>query len=93
MIAFYNTQIGEKEVSYDSTKISWSRSLLEDLQRSRKISFEKDKIGLALYRPFSKQSFYFGERLTDQRYQNDKFFPTANAENLVRKRLKINLTN
>jgi len=83
MVDFYNSQVGTEEVSYDTTKISWSRSLLEDRQRSRRILFEDHKIGTALYRPFNKQHFYFGERVIDQRYQNDKFFPTPDTKNLL----------
>jgi predicted helicase len=47
------------------------------------MSFERDKISLALYRPFQKVQFYHGEKLISMRYQNDKFFPTSNTKNLV----------
>ncbi|MCL2500243.1 MAG: DEAD/DEAH box helicase family protein [Defluviitaleaceae bacterium] len=83
MINFYNTQIGLPTVSYDATKISWSRSLLEDCARKKTIELNENKFGIALYRPFNKEFMYFGERVIDQRYQFDKFFPTNDSINLI----------
>jgi predicted helicase len=83
MIEFYNDQLGAENIDFDSTRISWSRSLVEDREHGRHISFEKVKFTTALYRPFTKQRFYFGERVIDQRYQCDKFFPSQDAENLI----------
>ena len=83
MIEYYHAQISEVEPNYDSTKISWSRGLLEDRQKGRTIRFERTKIGTAMYRPFQKQNFYYGEKLMDQRYLNDRIFPTSETKNLV----------
>lgn len=83
MIAFYNSQIGKSEIEYDTTRINWVRSTLEDLKKRRVLAYEESKFALAAYRPFSKQWFYFGERIIDQRYQMDKFFPTSDTDNIL----------
>jgi predicted helicase len=83
MIEFYNSQLGLEKVNYDSTRISWSDGLLTDRAKQRHLAFEKDKISLALYRPFQKQWLYHGERVIERRYRFDNIFPTPDAENRV----------
>ncbi len=43
----------------------------------------KDRIRLALYRPFNKQWFYFDKNLNEAQYQLKKLFPDKDAQNVV----------
>jgi len=93
MIACYNDQVElvksnrslppEEVISYDSTKISWSSSLLSNLRRGKKAKFDSGEIRTALYRPFVKNKLYFGEMLIHRRGQFDDLFPTKDSTNLV----------
>lgn len=83
MIRYYNSFIGKKQVETDPTKIIWGESFLKDLERGYAIRYEEEKVAPAYYRPFSKQWFYFGERVINRRYQNDRLFPTKSSENLL----------
>jgi predicted helicase len=99
MIDFYNKEVrtykkeagaagknavnAEKLISRDSTKISWNRSLLADLQKLKEYVFSKKRIVHSLYRPFTKSWLYFDRRLNDMIYQLPRIFPDAEAENLM----------
>lgn len=96
-IAFFNSQVADfiearKEkpnlkaedfIDTDPTKISWSSSLIPNLQKGNTAKFESDKIVVGLYRPFFKQQLYFGEKFIHRRGQHDQFFPTPATENRV----------
>lgn len=83
MIDFYNFQLGSAEVNYDSTKISWNRSLLADLKAGKSHVYRDEAIVTATYRPFTKQSMYFDRSLNDMIYQVHKILPSASCSNLV----------
>jgi predicted helicase len=83
MIEFYNSQLKNEEPNYDSTRISWSRSLLGYHKNGHEIKFEEEKVTSALYRPFCQQQAYFGERVINVRGQFNEFFPTADIKNLI----------
>jgi predicted helicase len=82
-ISHYNQQVKEflkqKELNplinlngfldRDETKISWSSSLIPNVERGNFISLEKTKIFKSSYRPFNKQLLYFGEKLIHRRGQ------------------------
>jgi len=94
-INFYNEQVEkikkEKKFQVDIKKIidtnpkniSWSRSLINNASKLKKISFDENKIRLALYRPFLKQFVYFDEVLNEVQYQNRKIFPNDKVSNLT----------
>ena len=44
-------------INTDATKISWSSSLIPKLGKGEEAIFEKDKINIALYRPYFKQIY------------------------------------
>ena len=86
-VDFYNDQIdvvakGGKP-SDDAKKISWSASLLASLQRKEQAVFQPDRIEEALYRPYSKQFVYVGERMIHRRGQWKEYFPSRNQRNKV----------
>lgn len=70
-------------IDTDSTKISWSRDLLLDLQRENVAEFVDDKIRRAAYRPFSRKNLFFDRILNDEVYQFPNFFPAPETENKV----------
>lgn len=80
MINFYNKQ-DKNNISYDSTKISWNRSLLNDLKNGKKFNFEPESIRNSIYRPFCKQFVYFNKDMNDMIYQIPKLFPTPDHPN------------
>ena len=94
MISFYNAQVtsfqnetnkelAETKLSFDTTKISWSSSLLSNLRSGNLASFSQNSFATAMYRPFFKQNLYRGELLIHRRGQWDMLFPTPQTKNLV----------
>ncbi|WLF85077.1 type ISP restriction/modification enzyme [Moraxella sp. ZY210820] len=97
MINFYNFQLSQyliqKEnnekielddiIDYDSSKISWNRSLKNDFARGKNHKFDNSSIRIGLYRPFSKTNVYFNRSFNDMIYQLPKLFPNDQSENLV----------
>lgn len=94
MIDFYNNQRQqywqqkdnakiEDIVSYDSTKISWTSSLLSSLDRNKIISYKEEAKGTAVYRPYFKQNVYTGKGIIHRVGQMPQFFPTPKHQNLI----------
>ena len=96
-IAFFNSQVSEFQnalaknsdlklkdfITFDSSKISWSSSLLPHVQNGNTAKFEENKILVAQYRPFFKQNVYTGEKFVHRRGQFSQIFPTPQSKNLV----------
>jgi predicted helicase len=96
-IDFYNSQVDSFKVAKeldsklnsndfkdnDPTKISWASSLVSNLERFSKASFEKDKICESMYRPYTKQKLYYGDKMIHRSGQFKNFFPNNKKENLV----------
>ena len=97
-IEFYNSEVERYKVASkkskaklivtdflntDSTKISWSSSLVPRLEKGEEAAFEKNKIDISAYRPFFKQKFYRGDKMIHRRGQLDELFPNPNLKNLV----------
>lgn len=68
-------------VETDPTKISWNRSLKQELAKDRKHQFDESNITRAIYRPFTRQWLYFNRTFNDMIYQMARIFPDAAAEN------------
>lgn len=91
MIDTYNTEVSryiecnekDEKILFDSTKISWSSSLMTCLKKREYIEFNASAFRVALYRPFFKQKLYFGPRLIHRRGQWDFLFPDPQSKNLV----------
>ena len=66
----------------DPTRISWNRSLLADLDRSRPRSFTEAALRRAAYRPFMAQHVYFDRALNDMVYRLNELFPTPAHANV-----------
>lgn len=94
MIDFYNSQVKSfiksnnklppnNFISNDSTKISWSSSLISNLKNGKEATFQKDSIVDSEYRPFFKQKTYTSKPMIHREGQWNDFFPTKNTDNLV----------
>ena len=71
----------ENFINTDSSKISWSRALKQELAKDRRFSFDDTCIRTSLYRPFVGRWFYFNRRFNEMVYQMPRIFPEAGAEN------------
>jgi len=84
MVEFYNQQLGTETPDADLTRISWSRSLLNNARKGKKSAqFYPNSVRPALYRPFNRQWLYDGELMIETPGSFRQFFPTSEAENLV----------
>ena len=97
MIDFYNSQVidfavakqenpqisAKNFVSVDSTKISWSSSLLPKLEKGIKTDFDAENIRTANYRPFNKLHLYFGENVIHRRGQFKDIFPSGIKNRII----------
>jgi predicted helicase len=70
-------------VDFDSTKMSWTREVKQDLARQNHRPYRPEGIVKSLYRPFSKNWMYFDKHFNNCVYQMPRIFPNANADNLV----------
>ncbi|PTT76604.1 damage-inducible protein, partial [Pseudomonas sp. HMWF010] len=98
-ISFYNSEIerlteefskhkmdwlGARSLaSKDSTKISWTRSLLTDLAKRRKASFQEENLVQCVAKPFTMQWLYFDDQLNHERGQLPRMFPEKGKANRV----------
>ena len=88
-IAFYNQQreaLISKQIStlsYDSTKISWNDSLINNCINNKILKFDEQNIVKGLYRPFQQMCLYFDKNFIQRPYQNLRLFPTPEHKNLV----------
>ncbi|GAA9523962.1 DEAD/DEAH box helicase family protein [Helicobacter pylori] len=77
-------QLNDSEITTDKTKIAWTRALKQKFIKNKNLQeSHKDRIRLALYRPFNKQWLYFDKNLNERQYQLPKIFPDKDAQNVV----------
>ncbi|GAA7954962.1 hypothetical protein JP0542_09490 [Helicobacter pylori] len=77
-------QLNDKEITTDKTKIAWTRALKQEFIKNKNLQeSHKDRIRLALYRPFNKQCLYFDKDLNESQRQLPKIFPDKDAQNVV----------
>jgi predicted helicase len=72
-------------VTYEDSKIKWSRDLKLDLKRENYAEFEQGKVRTSLYRPFCKQNLFLDRILNEEVYIMPLFFPVEKIkdENIV----------
>ena len=97
MIEFYNLQresfveakknnqeiFVEDFIDTNSTKISWTRALRNDLYKNTNHDFKKNESRIGLYRPFFKQNLYFDNAFIESPGLSPKLFPNNILENKV----------
>ncbi|GAA7128339.1 hypothetical protein Kyoto62A_11930 [Helicobacter pylori] len=77
-------QLNDKEITTDKTKIAWTRALKQEFIKNKNLQeSHKDRIRLAMYRPFNKQWLYFDKNLNEEQSQLPKIFPDKDAQNVV----------
>ncbi len=77
-------QLNDKEITTDKTKIAWTRALKQEFIKNKNLQeSHKDRIRLAMYRPFNKQWLYFDKDLNEEQSQLPKIFPNKDAQNVV----------
>jgi predicted helicase len=97
MIDFYNDQKDsflfeiqkqpnltiEDYVDKNPLKISWTRSLRNDIGKNKTHSFYDTDIVLSAYRPFTKEFLYFNRSFVEAIGLSPVFFPNAKSQNIV----------
>ncbi len=73
----------DEVVSHDPRQISWTRSLKEDVQRNKPLTFDGNNVVWSLYRPFTRQWLYFGRRVNDMVLQSHRLFPKSQHVNVA----------
>ncbi len=77
-------QLNNQEITTDKTKIAWTCALKQEFIKNKNLQeSHKDRIRLALYRPFNKQWLYFDKNLNEEQSQLPKIFPDKDAQNVV----------
>ncbi len=76
--------LSDREITTDKTKIAWTRALKKEFIKNKNLQeSHKDRIRLAMYRPFNKQWLYFDKNLNEEQSQLPKIFPDKDAQNVV----------
>ncbi|AEN15292.1 hypothetical protein HPPN120_03365 [Helicobacter pylori Puno120] len=77
-------QLNDSEITTDKTKISWTDGLKNNLIKNKNLQeSHKDRIRLALYRPFNKQWLYWDKDWIHRQREFSKIFPNKDAQNVV----------
>ncbi len=77
-------QLNDKEITTDKTKIAWTDGLKKNLLKNKNLQeSRKDRIRLAMYRPFNKQWLYWDKDWINRQCQLPKIFPDKDAQNVV----------
>ncbi|HBS26246.1 MAG TPA: damage-inducible protein, partial [Gammaproteobacteria bacterium] len=92
-ISFYNDEVSrltdaerenvDKHLTFDKTKIAWTRALKGLAKNARLLEFSESSIAPAKYRPFGKQWMYFNRQLNEMVYQMPRIFPSVELPNRV----------
>ncbi len=76
--------LNDKEITTDKTKIAWTDDLKNHLIKNKNLQeSHKDRIRLAMYRPFNKQWLYWDKDWINRQCQLKKLFPDKDAQNVV----------
>lgn len=73
----------EDFIDTDTTKISWTRALRNDIRNSITHHYSADECRSGEYRPFCKQNLYFDSEFIESPGLSKKLFPYAGVENKV----------
>ncbi|GAA7268685.1 hypothetical protein BD0091_09320 [Helicobacter pylori] len=76
--------LNDKEITTDKTKIAWTDGLKNKLIKNKNLQeSRKERIRLALYRPFNKQWLYWDKDWIHSQREFSKIFPDKAAQNVV----------
>ena len=82
LIYDYNEALKNKK-DFQSAKIKWDQSLIEDFNKNIKHEFNEKWIRPCNYRPFCKINTYYDKDLMWSRYLLPKLFPEMTTKNIV----------
>ncbi|GHQ32063.1 hypothetical protein VN1219_11560 [Helicobacter pylori] len=76
--------LNDQEITTDKTKIAWIDNLKNKFINNENLpASNKERIRLALYRPFNKQWLYWDKDLISRQRRFSKIFPGKSAHNVV----------
>ncbi len=76
--------LNNREITTDKTKISWTDGLKQEFIKNKNLQeSNKDRIRLAMYRPFNKQWLYWDKDWIHRQGEFSKIFPDKSAQNVV----------
>ncbi|GAA7459419.1 DEAD/DEAH box helicase family protein [Helicobacter pylori] len=76
--------LNDQEITTDKTKIAWTDDLKNKFINNENLpASNKERIRLALYRPFNKQWLYWDKDLINRQRRFSKIFPDKSAHNVV----------
>lgn len=95
MIEFYNSEVSrykdhkkiggsesvESFISGDSKKISWNRSLRNDVSKTKIHQFDGNSLRKSIYRPFHVEWLYFSREMNNDVSLLPRIFPDENSKN------------
>lgn len=70
-------------VTKDTTRISWSRALKQEVGKGTQIDFEPKRIQRAIYRPYSPSWLYFDRKLNEMVLQVPRLFPPGASNQAI----------
>ena len=70
-------------IDNDATRISWTRSLKQDIRKGKDLELRDGLFIPCLYRPFTKQWQFYSRRLNEMVYQMPRIFPNGELPNRV----------
>ena len=70
-------------INYDSTQIHWDNKIIGDIKKGKFAKYHNGNIRYGLYRPFTKQQLYLDRQFNWSFYQQLRFFPKPDSENLA----------
>ncbi|GAA7228660.1 hypothetical protein HpCK30_10220 [Helicobacter pylori] len=77
-------QLNDQEITTDKTKISWTDDLKNNLIKNKNLQeSRKDRIRLALYRPFNKKWLYWDKDWINRQREFSTIFPDKDTQNVV----------
>ena len=96
MVEFYNSEVARLKlhraagyystikdfVNPDPTKISWGVNMKAGLNRLKTRAFQKDRVFLSNYRPFTKCWLYGDRHFVHSLYTTPKIYPNPDTKNL-----------
>ncbi|RKV07221.1 restriction endonuclease [Helicobacter pylori] len=76
--------LNDREITTDKTKIAWTDGLKNKFINNENLpASNKERMRLALYRPFNKQWLYWDKDLINRQGRFSKIFPDKSARNVV----------
>lgn len=70
-------------LNIDESKIKWVRNTKRNLLRGTKATFRSETIRSSMYRPYTKQFYFFEKLFNEDIYRWSQFLPNESSENRV----------